>query len=250
MSTRQNRYKKLSLFFLICFLALGNGANSSAKTLWFDQFDDRKLDEKNYKYTNGKWLEENGVLKQTDKATGDPTHAIILIPDPPEELTIEAKMRVDFWVEDVWARAGVAVRIDPATSQGLNFLFHTDHKTVQFLDDLRAWLSQAKFEWEDGKWYWLQMHVKGDTIQGKAWAGDIADEPKKWLLEERRPGREKGSPALNGGSNSGGVGKALMSFDEVSVWDSGGPTHARGSTLVAPGGKLSLSWGAIKANFK
>lgn len=239
--------KKFAILFFILFLVFFYGAHSTAKTLWFDSFDDGKLDEKNYKYTKGKWIEEDGVLKQTDKATGDPTHAIILIPDPPDELTIEARMRVDFWVEDVWARAGVAVRIDPATSQGLNFLFHTDHKTVQFLDDLRAWLSQTRFEWADGKWYWLQMHVKGEQIQGKAWEGDIPDEPKKWLLEEKRPGRDKGQPALNGGSNSGGAGKALMSFDEVSVWDSGGPTHARGGTFVEPGGKLSATWGAIKA---
>ena len=150
-------------------------------------------------------------------------------------------------VNSSWARAGVAVRIDPETSQGLNFLFHTNHQTVQFLDDLRAWLKQAELEWEDEEWYWLQMHVKGDDIKAKAWEGDIPDEPKQWLLSETRPGRDEGFPALNGGSNSGGAGKALMSFDEVSVWDSGGPTHARGSTQVAPGGKLSTTWGEIKS---
>ncbi len=157
-------------------------------------------------------------------------------------------MRIDFWVDDAWARAGVGVRINQETSQGLNFLFHTNHQTVQFLDDILAWLSQAQFEWEEGKWYWVQMHVEGDNIKGKAWEGEIPDEPNKWLLEEARAGRDEGYPALNGGSNSGGVGKALMSFDEVSVWDSGGPTHARGSTQVELGGKLSTIWGGIKAN--
>ncbi|MBI1930253.1 hypothetical protein HYR99_39125, partial [Candidatus Poribacteria bacterium] len=83
--------KKRAILFFILFFVFFCGAHATAKTLWFDSFDDGKLDEKNYKYTKGKWIEEDGVIKQTGKATGDPTHAIILIPDPPDELTIEAR---------------------------------------------------------------------------------------------------------------------------------------------------------------
>ena len=59
-------FLKKVMFLAMVSLLAGFGT-ASAKTLWFDQFDDGKLDETNYKYTKGKWIEEDGVLKQTDK---------------------------------------------------------------------------------------------------------------------------------------------------------------------------------------
>ncbi len=86
--------KRLMVLALISLLA--GWGTASAKTLWFDQFNDGKLDEKNYKYTKGEWIEADGVLKQTDEATGDPTHAIILIPIGPSELFSSTVIAVEF----------------------------------------------------------------------------------------------------------------------------------------------------------
>ena len=67
----------LSLLFfmsLVLFFTI-----ASAKTLFFDDFEDGKID-KAFKFTgqDPKWVEKGGALSQTKKNVGDVCHAIIV----------------------------------------------------------------------------------------------------------------------------------------------------------------------------
>ena len=227
-----------------------------AETLFFDDFEDGKVGEE-YKFSGkdfpqsmiqGKpvWEEKEGVFSQTSTDQGDPCHAVIADKEYPEVLTIQAKVRIDKWADGDGARGGVALRVEIPAGEGYNLLFHNTKSTLQFLHDRISWGKSMTFNFDVGKWYWFQLHIDKDgTLHGKVWA-DGEPEPKDWMLEQNvqelgAPIREKGYPALNGGVG-GRPGEVTISFDEVEVWDEGGPSPRSAS----PGGKLPVCWGRIK----
>ena len=226
---------------------------ASAKTLFLDDFEDGKID-KAFKFTgqDPKWVEKGGALSQTKKSVGDVCHAIIVDREYPKAITIQAKLRVDEWESGAYARSGISVRVNLA-GNGLCFLF-SDHRVAKprtgaaFLNDHVAWGSLVQYEWDVKGWYWFQLQIDAkDKMYAKIWKAG-KKEPKKWLAEIDSKiglgGTREGYPGLNGSSGNGG-GQSLVSYDEVEVWDAGGPTPRP----VEPAGKLSLTWGKIKAGF-
>jgi len=240
-----------TLFLSVVIATLLAPSFSSALTLFFDDFEDGKINNA-FEFTgnNPEFVEEDGVLKQNEKVVGDTCYAVIADKEYPKVLTIKAKMRVDEWETGAYARNGVGVRVSKDTGQGLAFLF-SDHRVgkphtgVAFLDDHVAWGPLEAYDWEMKKWYWFQLHIddKGE-LHAKIWEDGEA-EPNNWMWEIANFGvaKTEGYPGLNASSGNG-AGTSLPSFDQVEVWDKDGSTHVE---HVNPGGKLTTTWGRIKA---
>ena len=76
---------------------------------------------KTWRMIGGTWALRDGCLKMTDPGNSDPTKALILVGEGPNvssDIVITAKVRLDTWANDDWARAGVGVCADPATGLG------------------------------------------------------------------------------------------------------------------------------------
>jgi len=229
-----------------------------AETLFFDDFEDGVigdvyiLDAPETHPGKPDWVEEDGVLKQISIEPGDETYAIIAEDiEFPELITIQAKMRVDSWVNGDGARCGVGLRNNPDMGRGLSLLFHEDQNRIQFLSDQASWGIQTVFPWETGKWYWFKFHVdENDDLLGKVWEDGEA-EPDDWMMEQNIAftaadrSYEGGYqfPALNAsGKEVNRAGDNTVSFDDVEVYDEGGPSPK----AVSARGKLAATWGEIK----
>ena len=240
MVMERNSLNLLSL--VIVFLA-GFSGISIAETLFYDDFEDGKIDAA-WEFIHGDWVEENGVLSQLDADAGiDPVaKAIIQDKDYLGELTIQAKVRVDKWSGSDPARGGVALRTDVSNGHGFNLLFRAPSGQLWFLDDFVVWGNSVPFDWEEGEWYYFQMYIdEKDEMSGKTWADGTA-EPEDYMLDQEGwIGRSPdGPPGLNGG-NTG----SAMSFDEVEVWDAQGPTP---KAVFMSSEKLTVTWGSLKSS--
>ena len=98
-------------FIILCSLSIALGLSlisspiAYGKVLWMDDFEDGKIDAK-YVMMNhpGKWVEEDGVIKQTNPAPGD--HTYLIIPgDFPEPHTGIVLIRIDDWSDHDLSRA-------------------------------------------------------------------------------------------------------------------------------------------------
>ena len=88
------------------------------ETLFFDDFNSGKISNA-YKFTaSGKWEVKNGSLHQTNPASTDSCHAVIVDQKYPDEITIQTKLRVNDWVSGDYARTGIGVRVDPDKGGG------------------------------------------------------------------------------------------------------------------------------------
>jgi len=222
--------------------------------LWYDDFDDEELDA-DYVFKNnpGEWIEEGGVVKQTNPGPGDHTYLIIegAFPEPH---TVLVKVRVDEWENHDLSRTGIGVRLQ-ADGAGFAFLIHENLGNMEFLNDHLAWANNDTpppfGPVEVGSWYWMKAELNDEEFFGKIWP-EGEDEPKDWLLESElvfggaRP--ESGNVGLNGGSNQG-AGVTNVSFDSFLICDTADectPQAVETLQPVEPGGKLSSTWAAIK----
>ncbi|MBC8233834.1 hypothetical protein H8E77_30160 [bacterium] len=248
-------------FIILCSLsiALGFSLISSpiayGKVLWKDDFEDGKIDGK-YEMMNhpGKWVEEDGVIKQTDPAPGD--HTYLIIPgDFPEPHTGVVMIRIDDWADHDLSRAGIGFRLDPGDGSGYAFLIHNTLNNMEFLNDHLAWKQNDTpppfDEVEIGKWYWMKAEVSDKEIKGKIWPEE-EKEPTKWLLESafdfgglRGP---SGRAGLNGGSNAG-AGKTLVSFDNFVICEKTDECKPELFMAVETTDKLSTTWGKLKNSY-
>jgi hypothetical protein len=247
--------KALGCIFLILTLTVSIAVS---ETLFYDDFEDGVISDA-YAFSGedlpqthagkGEWVEEGGVLSQTSTSQGDECHAVIMDKQYPELITIQAKVRIDSWANGDSARGGLALRVGENTGRGYNFLFHNNQSTIQFLNDQSSWGNTGPYDFEVGKWYWMQFHIDADQVlHGKVWE-DGEQEPDDWMLEQDAFGDtrpwEGGYPALNGGTDPHG-GSVTVSFDEAEVWDEGGPS----AKAVEPAGKLTTTWGMTKSDLK
>jgi hypothetical protein len=227
--------------------------------LWFDDFEDGEI---NSDYITadhpGEWVEEDGVIKQTNPSPGDHTYLIIQ-GGFPEPHTGMVKVRIDDWGDDDLSRAGLGFRLDPAPGQGgYAFLIHHTLNNMEFLNDHLSWANNDTpppfGAVEVGKWYWMKAEISDDGLKGKIWP-EGEDEPDEWLLESAlsfgglRP--ESGNVGLNGGSNTG-TGKTLVSFDDFVICESADECTVEGiakAKAVEATGKLLATWGQLKISY-
>lgn len=144
---------------------------------------------------NGTWSESGQILSQTSTANGDPKKAIISNSGVtfPNNLMITAKVKVNSWTDDAYARAGISLFSNIGDGRGYNLLFHQNHSTVQFLDDEIAWGPSFDFNWSDNTWYWFKLKSQNGTLYGKVWQDGSAEAVQLALfLDQKRPDRVPG----------------------------------------------------------
>ena len=228
-----------------------------AANLWQDKFDDGSLNAAYITPSGGngagdpEWVEEGGVVKQIQPKPGDPTYLAVELGNDIEFCGQLVKIRFDEWEDHDRSRAGVGFWLDPADAyNGYTTLIHNSLTVgnYQFLNDARGWHSvQVDFDTGGvGSWFWMRAEIdaSASTMVGKVWVGSLADEPSGWMTETdyttygdlRLPTRWVG---LNGGAGTAD-GFSVVSFDEWTVYDAGGPT------AVDPQTKLATTWGGLK----
>jgi len=240
-------------------LVIGIAPTLFAANLWYDDFDDGKIDNAYLTPSGGngagdpEWVEEDGVVKQIQPKPGDPTYLAVDLTEDINFCGQLVKIRFDEWEDHDRSRAGVGFWLDPDDKyNGYTTVIHNSLTAgnYQFLNDARTWHGTiVDFDTGGvGAWFWMKAEIDADvqTMNGKVWRGELEDEPDGWMIETdyttygglRNPTKWVG---LNGGAGTGD-GFSKVSFDEWYVYDSGGPE----AFLVAPKGKLALTWGAIK----
>jgi hypothetical protein len=139
----------------------------------------------------------NGHL-HVSPADGDPNH--LLYEQPGYDTTTQevlVRMRVNNFSTGQYARGGVGVGVDAASSQGINFTFRDyddggqTGKHMAFLNDFVAWGPGEAFSWQTNVWYWIRLRQEPNAVsQGgvndvfaKIWPADgTVPEPADWQL--------------------------------------------------------------------
>ncbi len=137
-------------------------------------------------------------LLHVSTAGGDPNHLLYELPRYDNTVQeVLARVRIlSFGAGDA-SRGGIAVGVDPGSSQGINYLFRNNSSEGQtgnhlaFLDDARAWGPGQGFAWLPNQWYWLRLRHEPDAaslgglndVFSKAWPDDgTTTEPPDWQL--------------------------------------------------------------------
>jgi len=239
---------------MVCLFLLHTIVQS--KVLFYDDFDDGKIDNKyEFKDHPGKWVEKGGVITQTNPTPGDHTY-LVMAGDFEEPHTSLVQIRVEEWSDGDRARCGLGVRLDPNDASGYAFLIHHFLTNMEFLNDHLAWkqndtpppFDEVKTE----KWYWMKAEISDKKFTGKIWP-DGEKEPKKWLLESKldfgglRPA--SGQVGLNGGSSSGAPAKTVVSFDNWAICEKASECDPDAILAVEATNRLSTTWGKIKTSY-
>ncbi|MBM4036910.1 MAG: formylglycine-generating enzyme family protein [Planctomycetes bacterium] len=179
---------------------------------------------KEWRMIGGKWELKGGCLSMTDPGSSDPTKALILMGEGhnvSSDVVITAKLRLDAWAGDDWARAGVGVCADPASGHGLNLVFHRGK--LEFVHDYVEWGPGREFRFRPGEWYWMTLHKTATEMSGKAWR-EGEPEPADWMVIWRKDvAKVTGYPALVGCSASPDKRVSAVSFAQCEVRVGGGP---------------------------
>ena len=228
--------------------------------IWHDDFSSAQMNA-SYVTSNGgngvnppKWVQEGGVMKQTEPKPGDPTYIAIEVSKDISFCGQLVRIRFDQWEDHDRSRAGVGFWLDPADKyNGYTTVIHNSlvSGNYMFLNDARAWDNDHVVNFDIGKagvWFWMRTEIDATTttVNSKCWLGDLKDEPKDWMLVTnyanyggvRNPTKLVG---LNGGAGTDS-GASTASFDDWYVYDSGGAV----TSAVDQSGKLSVTWGMIK----
>ncbi|MDP8246086.1 MAG: CotH kinase family protein [Candidatus Hinthialibacter antarcticus] len=153
----------------------------------------------------GEWLATDGVLTCWSEDGLDPKHAWVDLDLPTQNYTVRADVRMLNWQDVDHARSGVAVRVDPAEgARALNFLFHDDEGSVDFLNDLLAWGTRSEYTWQVGEWYTMTLAVDGIKLDGSIKKTGTNESPFAMTWEDGSINqRPSGFPGVTGSSLAG-----------------------------------------------
>ncbi|MBN1411242.1 MAG: family 78 glycoside hydrolase catalytic domain [Spirochaetales bacterium] len=188
---------------------------TTVSTGFNDNFNDNAISGA-WSLYSGTWSESGSILRQDSTSQGDPCKAIASNTglNLGSNQTVTAKVYVNSWTDGDSARVGVSLFTGTGDGRGYNLLFHNNHSTIQWLDDMVAWGTSYTFNWSDQTWYWFKLKMENGTLYGRVWQ-DGSAEPSNWPYTWTRSGRT-GYPALNGGT-SGHGGSCTVFFDDVTV---------------------------------
>ena len=166
----------------------------------------------------GKWELKDGCLRMIDAGADDPTKAVLVMGDksaPSFDVAITAKLRLDEWTDDDFARAGIGVCADPTSGHGINLVLHRGQ--LQFMHDYVAWSPGSPFRYRTGEWYWMKLWKSAKQIRGKVWREGDA-EPADWMVAwDQFDAKVAGYPALVGCSAAPQNRPAAVSFAQFQV---------------------------------
>ena len=139
----------------------------------------------------------NGAL-HVFPATGDPNHLLYELPGYDNTVQeVLARVRVLNFGSGDLVRGGVGVGVDPASTQGINFLFRENTSDLQsalhmaLLNDTIVWGPVQNFVWQPNTWYWVRLRQEPNAasqgglndIFAKIWLADGTQaEPANWQL--------------------------------------------------------------------
>jgi hypothetical protein len=162
-----------------------------------DDFDAAVLDP-NWVVSGANVFSISGGQLHVTSASGDPNHLLYELPGYDDTIQeVLARIRVGNFGSGDAVRGGVAVAVDPASSQGINYLFRNSSSEGQagdhlsFLDDLVAWGPGQSFVWQPNTWYWLRLRQEPNAatqgtindVFARIWLGDgSVPEPNGWQL--------------------------------------------------------------------
>lgn len=162
----------------------------------------------------------NGVLHVTT-TTGDPNHLLYTVPGYDSTVQeILVRIRFTSFGTGDQARGGVALGVEPNSSQGINYHFRDVSgegqvgRHTSFLDDLRAWGPGYAFTWQNNVWYWVRLRQEPNAaslggamdIFAKVWLADgSVPEPTQWQSWDYIPSRtaRTGFAGITAGSSGG-----------------------------------------------
>src|SRR5436305_4008462 len=162
-----------------------------------DDFDGTVLDT-NWAIAGANVFSVNGGVLHVASATGDPNHLLYELPGYDNTVQeVLARVRVSSYGLGDLVRGGIGVAVDPASTQGINYLLRdstTDGQSADhlaLLDDRVVWGPVQTFLWLPNTWYWMRLrHEPNASSQGgvndvfaKIWLGDGSQpEPVGWQL--------------------------------------------------------------------
>src|ERR1043166_2692495 len=191
----------------------------------------------------------NGVL-HVSTAAGDPNHLLYAVAGY-DNTTQEvlARIRVTNFGTGDPSRGGLAVGVDPASSQGINLHLRDvtelalSGRHVAFLDDARLWGPGYSITWQNNVWYWMRLRQEPNAAsQGgvndlfaKIWLADGATaEPSSWqLITDYIPSRStRTGYAGIAASSIGGISE--FDVDYVLIKAAGLPSIVRAPPILGP----------------
>ena len=213
-----------------------------------DDFDGTTLGA-NWTAAGAKVFSVTGGFLHIANATGDPNHLLYALPAYRGSVQeVLARMRVTKFGGGPYARGGVAVAVDAASSQGIDLTFRDNdgaghpYRHAALLDDFREWGPVQSVAWQTNTWYWLRLRQEPNAAaQGGAndvfanlWLADgSVAEPAGWQLKwNYTPARiaRAGYAGLMAGSTGGGATDfAEFDVDYILIKAAGLP-----SIVVAP----------------
>lgn len=171
-------------------------------------------------------------------ATGDPNHLLFggMAYDGSVQEVL-ARIRVTGYGSGDGVRCGVAVAVDPSSSQGIDYHFRdgtTDGQPanhISFLDDLAAWGPAQVFVWQPNIWYWMRLRQEPDAaggssdVFGKIWLADgSVAEPVDWQLTWDYNSFQSTRSGLAGLAASSSGGPCELDVDYILIKAAGLPT--------------------------
>ncbi len=255
----------MRLLILFGAILLFPYSNTMAKTLFFDNFEDNSISNK--WDLSGVWEEKDGNLACV-KSKVKFNYAVPEIPAEfhSKRITIQAKGKITGLP---WSRMGVAVRLTPRLNNAegkdgkptghLGYCLTTPENgpgAVKLLNEGVQWQNlNVQVRPELDQWIWIQLTVTDNQeLQAKVWV-DGEKEPdkpikkvKEWLKKNGqvvKQNRPIGPVGLVGKAmEAWGRGGATPVYDEVGIWDAGGPDKRPQAMDLT--GKLATFWAHIK----
>ncbi len=138
----------------------------------------------------------SGGMLHVTSASGDPNHLLYEAAGYNNSVQeVLARIRVTSFGTGDPARTGVAVAVDPSSSQGINLHLRDEpnpgQRHVEFLDDARAWAVEYSLNWQNNTWYWMRLRHEpnaaslggANDVFGKVWLADGSQpEPTAWQM--------------------------------------------------------------------
>ncbi len=155
--------------------------------------------------TGGIWSVADGVLSCYADTRDDPKHAWVDMDLGTGDYAVKADLRMVDWENTDYARAGVAVRVNPDDGErALNALVHNDTNSFDLLNDLVSWGTRGDYAWNVGQWYSISLTAEGSRLTGSIKARGSAEEAFTITWDDpRAEERSPGYPGLTASSLEG-----------------------------------------------
>lgn len=166
-------------------LAVTVSALLSAQTIYFsDDFNDGNADGWT-ELATGAQYEVNGDNRYQITAGSGIGDGSSYNADQPDGMSFsDYSVCAEFSVHPPTHGASFFVRYDKSLETGYSIYFRVygDQIRIYRHDPNFTQLAQVPFTFEYDQFYWARFNCAGDSLLGRVWQGELADEPSAWLI--------------------------------------------------------------------